>query len=130
MVYTDEQKKVAEHGGFAHDDTNLIMLLSNPSFAPETVYMPVQTALVAPTILVALGLDPKKLKLVGLSTSRCCRDSRSRSRGTGKGQVTNRATNVAGPPAIREARRFFESEPGHVYPVTPAPVPQPPRPSP
>jgi hypothetical protein len=66
VVYTGKKKKVAEHGGFAHDDTNVIMLLSNPSFAAKTVDAPVQTAQIAPTILVALGLDPKKLKSVRL----------------------------------------------------------------
>jgi hypothetical protein len=66
VVYTGHQKKVAEHGGFAHDDTNVIMLLANPSFAPKTVDTPVQTAQVAPTILKALGLNPESLKAVKL----------------------------------------------------------------
>ena len=26
------RKKIAEPGGFAHDDTNVIMLVSNPAF--------------------------------------------------------------------------------------------------
>ena len=65
-VYTGKKKKVAEHGGFAHDDTNVIMLLANPSFAPESVNFPVQTSQVAPTILKALGLDPHSLKSVQL----------------------------------------------------------------
>jgi hypothetical protein len=55
---------LAEHGGFSHDDTNAIMLLSNPGFQPKTVITPVETMQVAPTILKALGLDPYKLQAV------------------------------------------------------------------
>jgi hypothetical protein len=64
VTYSGSTKKLAEHGGFAHDDTNVIMLLSNPSFAPATVTIPVTTMQVAPTILEALGLDPTALKAV------------------------------------------------------------------
>ncbi len=32
VTYSGSGKKQAEHGGFSHDDTNVIMLLSNPSF--------------------------------------------------------------------------------------------------
>ena len=52
VIYTGKQAKVAEHGGFANDDTNVIMLLSNPHFKPSTVISPVETMQVAPTILV------------------------------------------------------------------------------
>jgi hypothetical protein len=31
------------HGGFAHDDTNVIMLQSNPKFRATTVTIPVTT---------------------------------------------------------------------------------------
>jgi hypothetical protein len=64
VIYTGGKKKVMEHGGFAHDDTNVIMLLANPKFSPVTVNFPVQTAQVAPTILKALGLDPDSLQSV------------------------------------------------------------------
>jgi hypothetical protein len=64
VVYTGSSKKLAEHGGFSHDDTNVIMLLSNPAFQPRTVNTPVETTQVAPTILKALGLDPDKLQSV------------------------------------------------------------------
>lgn len=57
-------KKLAEHGGFAHDDTNVMMLLSNPSFQAQTVTIPVTTMQIAPTILKALGLDPEALQSV------------------------------------------------------------------
>jgi hypothetical protein len=34
VTYSGSGKKLAEHGGFSHDDTNVIMLLSNPIFPP------------------------------------------------------------------------------------------------
>jgi hypothetical protein len=64
VTYSGSSKKLAEHGGFAHDDTNVIMLLANPSFSAATVTSPVETMQVAPTILAALGLDPNKLDAV------------------------------------------------------------------
>jgi hypothetical protein len=64
VTYSGSGKKLAEHGGFSHDDTNVMMLLSNPSFSPVTVTSPVETAQIAPTILTALGLDPNKLMSV------------------------------------------------------------------
>jgi len=64
VIYTGHQAKVAEHGGFANDDTNVIMLLSNPKFDAKTITSPVETTQVAPTILKALELDPNKLQAV------------------------------------------------------------------
>jgi Type I phosphodiesterase / nucleotide pyrophosphatase len=64
VTYTGSGKKLAEHGGFAHDDVNVMMLVSNPRFDARTVYTPVTTAQVAPTILAALGLDPRRLDAV------------------------------------------------------------------
>ena len=64
VTYSNSTKKLAEHGGFAHDDVNVIMLLSNPFFAPATVTIPVQTAQVAPTILEVFGLSPNQLQAV------------------------------------------------------------------
>jgi len=64
VVYTASSKKQEEHGGFSHDDTNVIMLLSNPAFQPSTINVPVLTMQVAPTILKALGLDPNQLQSV------------------------------------------------------------------
>jgi Type I phosphodiesterase / nucleotide pyrophosphatase len=66
IIYTGSLAKQAEHGGFAHDDTNVILLLSNPNFSAKTVTSDVQTAQVAPTILKALGLDPNALQAVQL----------------------------------------------------------------
>lgn len=64
MTYCGSTKKQAEHGRFAHDDTNVIMLLANPSLPPATVTTPVTTMAVAPTILKALGLNPNALQSV------------------------------------------------------------------
>jgi len=64
VTYSGSHAKQAEHGGFAHDDTNVILLLSNPDFKPKTVLAAVGTAQVAPTILQALGLDPSALRAV------------------------------------------------------------------
>jgi len=64
VTYSGSTKKQAEHGGFSHDDTNVMILLSNPSIAPNTITTPVQTAQVAPTILQALGLTPHALQAV------------------------------------------------------------------
>ena len=64
VTYSGSGKKLAEHGGFAHDDINVMMLLSNPRLSPITVTSPVETAQIAPTILFALGLDPDALQAV------------------------------------------------------------------
>jgi hypothetical protein len=64
VTYSNSKKKLAEHGGFAHDDVNVIVLVSNPSFTCTTVSTPVQTKQIAPTILLALGLDPHTLQAV------------------------------------------------------------------
>jgi len=66
VTYSGSGKKLAEHGGFSHDDTNVLMLLSNPRFSAKTVTSPVETAQIAPTILKALGLDPDALQSVQL----------------------------------------------------------------
>ena len=35
VVYTRKDKKIAEHGRFSHDDTNVMLLVSNPRLPPE-----------------------------------------------------------------------------------------------
>jgi hypothetical protein len=60
-TYTGSTKKQAEHGGFAFDDTNVIMLVSNPRIRAKTVHAWAETTQVAPTVLRALGLDPNLL---------------------------------------------------------------------
>jgi hypothetical protein len=64
VTYSGSTSKLAEHGGFAHDDTNVILLLSNPSFEAQTVRASVGTVQVAPTILRALRIDPSALDAV------------------------------------------------------------------
>jgi len=64
VTYSGSTKKLAEHGGFSHDDTNVILLISNPNIHKKTVTTPVETMQVAPTILRALGLDPNSLQSV------------------------------------------------------------------
>ncbi len=64
VTYSGSHAKQAEHGGFAHDDTNVILLLSKPGFDSKTVKAAVGTAQVAPTILKALGIDPSALDAV------------------------------------------------------------------
>ena len=66
VTYTGSAAKLAEHGGFAHDDTNVILLVSNPAFEPRTVYAGVGTSQIAPTVLKVLGLDPNLLDGVRL----------------------------------------------------------------
>jgi hypothetical protein len=66
VTYTGSNAKLMEHGGFAHDDTNVMLLLSNPGIAPRTVFSEVGTLQIAPTILTALGIDPRKLDGVRL----------------------------------------------------------------
>jgi hypothetical protein len=64
VVYTGSLKKQSEHGGFAHDDTNVMLLVSNPSITARTDTSFVETDQVAPTILRLLGLDPNALDAV------------------------------------------------------------------
>jgi hypothetical protein len=64
VIYTGSHKKQAEHGGFANDDTNVMLLVSNPGMNAGTVTSFVETLQVAPTILQALGLDPDSLDAV------------------------------------------------------------------
>ena len=64
VTYSGSKKKQEEHGGFAHDDTNVMLLLSYPGFGSATVYVQVGTAQVAPTILQALHINPNLLQAV------------------------------------------------------------------
>lgn len=66
VTYSGSTAKQAEHGGFSHDDTNVLILVSNPSFTRKTITTPVQTSQVAPTVLKALGLNPYDLQAVQL----------------------------------------------------------------
>ena len=64
VTYSGSTTMIADHGGFAHDDTNVMLLVSHPSFKPQTVFDGSSTTQVAPTILKALGLNPQALDAV------------------------------------------------------------------
>jgi Type I phosphodiesterase / nucleotide pyrophosphatase len=75
VTYSGSKAKQSEHGGFAHDDTNVMLLLSNPSFQHTTVKAEVGTAQVAPTILKALGINPSELYAVRVEGTSVLPDS-------------------------------------------------------
>jgi hypothetical protein len=64
VTYSGSTTMIGDHGGFAHDDTNVMLLVANPHFTAQTVSAETTTAQVAPTILKALGLDPRTLDAV------------------------------------------------------------------
>ena len=64
VIYTGGKGKVAEHGGFANDDRNVMLVVSNPALKAGTFNGQVETRQIAPTILNALGLDPNQLQAV------------------------------------------------------------------
>jgi hypothetical protein len=64
VTYSGSTTMIEDHGGFAHDDTNVVMLVANPSFRATTVHATTTTTQVAPTIIKALGLDPTELDAV------------------------------------------------------------------
>jgi hypothetical protein len=64
VVYTGGKAKVAEHGGFANDDRNVMLLISNDRMTPAVINGQVETRQIAPTILQILGLDPFSLQAV------------------------------------------------------------------
>jgi hypothetical protein len=64
VTYSNSTSMIGDHGGFAHDDTNVILMVANPSFTAQTVASLVATRQIAPTIVQALGLDPTALDAV------------------------------------------------------------------
>ncbi len=64
VIYTTSQAKDMEHGGFAADDGHVALLVSLPSMEQRTVTHHVKTTQVAPTVVKALGLDPRLLQSV------------------------------------------------------------------
>jgi hypothetical protein len=63
-VYTTSSKKISEHGGFSFGDTNVGLIVSNPSLDARTVKTPVATSQVAATVIKALGLKTENLDAV------------------------------------------------------------------
>jgi predicted AlkP superfamily pyrophosphatase or phosphodiesterase len=66
VTYVSGPSVSEDHGGFGHDDTNVLLLLANPALKQSMVSIDVSTTQVAPTILKVLGLDPQKLDGVRL----------------------------------------------------------------
>jgi hypothetical protein len=65
VIYTSPTgTKIAEHGGFSTDDTNVALVIAGPSVGQGVIKSPVETTQVAPTILAALGIDPGLLQAV------------------------------------------------------------------
>jgi Type I phosphodiesterase / nucleotide pyrophosphatase len=64
VTYSGSTTMIADHGGFAHDDTNVMLLVSHPMFKAQTVSAETATTQVAPTILKSLGLSPSALDAV------------------------------------------------------------------
>jgi hypothetical protein len=64
VTYIGPGSALGDHGGFGHDDTNVMLLVAHPCFKPQTVSAPTTTTQVAPTIVKALGLDPQALDAV------------------------------------------------------------------
>jgi len=64
VTYSGSTTMIADHGGFAHDDTNVMLLVAHPGFKAQTVSAETVTTQVAPTILKALGLNPAALDAV------------------------------------------------------------------
>ena len=65
VVYTKPSAtKIAEHGGFNSDDTHVPILVSYSGFTGGANDAAVHTTQIAPTILLALGLDPSALQAV------------------------------------------------------------------
>jgi arylsulfatase A-like enzyme len=64
VTYSGSTTMVGDHGGFAHDDTNVMLMVAYPSFTARRVSAPTSTTQVAPTIVQALGLDATALDAV------------------------------------------------------------------
>lgn len=64
VTYSGSTTMIGDHGGFAHDDTNVMLLVAYHGFHAQTVSADTTTREVAPTILRALGLNPAALDAV------------------------------------------------------------------
>jgi arylsulfatase A-like enzyme len=61
VIYTTGEK-IAEHGGFNEDDTHVALVLAHPDLEERSITATVATTQIAPTILKALGLNPRELE--------------------------------------------------------------------
>lgn len=65
VMYGDPTSpKLAEHGGFFDEETNVALMMSYPGATGATVRTAVTTTQIAPTLAVALGIDPAELQAV------------------------------------------------------------------
>jgi hypothetical protein len=64
VTFTGGKAKVSEHGGFSNDDCNVVLLVSNNRISAATFTSQVETRQIAPTILMALGINPSLLQAV------------------------------------------------------------------
>jgi hypothetical protein len=65
VIYTTGSK-IAEHGGFNEDDTHVALIVSHPFLKERSINTAVATTQIAPTILKALGLEPRELEAMRL----------------------------------------------------------------
>ena len=84
VMYSLSKKKVAEHGGFDEDDAHVGLLISNPALEAATVATEVRTKQVAPTIVRALGLDPRALDAVRIEHTQVAKPNVSAAAGRGR----------------------------------------------
>lgn len=71
VIYDDPGKKLTEHGGFHPEDVRIAMAVLNPAQRfSGTVNAPVSERQIAPTILKALGLNPRALQAVRIEHTR------------------------------------------------------------
>ena len=61
VIYTNSKAKIAEHGGISSEDRKVAYFVSNPKLDKRQIQMRVYTTQVGPTILAALGINPKEL---------------------------------------------------------------------
>jgi len=64
MYVPADDKSIAAHGGFSHEDTNVALLVSNPRIEAQAVKTPVETTQIAPSVLKALALNSDSLQAV------------------------------------------------------------------
>lgn len=69
VIYTGGSK-LSEHGGRSSDDRNVALLVSAPDIDAQVSDADVMTTQIAPTILTALGLNPRQLRSVQIEGTR------------------------------------------------------------
>jgi predicted AlkP superfamily pyrophosphatase or phosphodiesterase len=70
IIYTTSTSKIAEHGGLSDDDRKVACFVSATNLKKTVFDHQVSTAQVAPTILQALGFDPRSLQGVVAENTR------------------------------------------------------------